>query len=305
MIEAIACAKVNFSLRIGPVQENGLHRIGGRFQSISWIDRLEVGWADEDSLASMSGGPVIAGKNNLVWRAATLVRTEAESDRPVRISLGKSIPSAAGLGGGSADGAAALGALGRMFGVDITTQLAGKLGSDVPFCWRGGAADVGGTGGTLQARDVPGGFALALVVPPVELSTAAVFTQWDAMGGPSGSPVTGLDLPPSLRSAEPLVNDLHPAAAAVAPILEDWRRELESSWGRKVLLTGSGPTIYAFFVDSAEAFAALDAIPPGARSAAVAGPVPFGWVARDDADMWSYARLDEPAEELAGRLFDG
>ena len=285
MIEAIACAKVNFSLQVGPAQEDGLHLVGGLFQSISWVDRLTVEWGDEDELSSMNGGPVIAGRDNLAWQAAELIRAEAGNDRPLRIALGKSIPAAAGLGGGSADGAASLAVVGHMFGVEATTNLAAKLGSDVPFCLRGGAAEVAGTGERLRERDVPTGFALGLVVPPVELSTAAVFAQWDAMGGPAGQPIAGSDLPPALRGDEPLVNDLLPAAAAVAPSLEEWRGELEAQWGRRVLLTGSGPTLFAFFVDAAEATAALAAIPTGARAAVAAEPVPFGWGARDDSTI--------------------
>lgn len=305
MIEAISCAKVNFSLRIGPVQADGLHRVGGHFQSIDWADRLTFEWGDEDSLVALDGGPVIAGWDNLVWKAAALIRAEVGSQRPLRIGLGKSIPAAAGLGGGSGNGAAALATLGRMCGVAVTMELAAKLGSDVPFCLRGGSVEVSGTGETLDPRNMPSGFSLGLVVPPIELSTAAVFRQWDEMGGPSGTPVAASDLPPALRGDDHIVNDLYPAAAAVAPLLEEWRHELERRWGRPALLTGSGPTLFGFFVDDAEATAALDAIPPGARATAVAEPVPFGWVGRDGSTMWSFAELDDATRELANRLFDG
>lgn len=305
MIEAIACAKVNYSLRVGPVHDNGLHRVGGLFQSISWVDRLTVEWSEADGLESLSGGPVIDGRRNLVWQATELVRQQAENRRPIRIGLGKSIPAAAGLGGGSADGAAALAVVGRMCGVDATPALASRLGSDVPFCLHGGAVEVGGTGETLAARPVADGFVLGVVVPPIELSTAAVFDRWDAMGGPTGTPPDPAALPPSLRDADPLTNDLHPAAAAVAPVLEDWRHELAAAWGRPVLLTGSGPALFAFFVDPSEAAAALDVVPAGARATAVAEPTPFGWAARDDSTTWSYRPIGARASDLAARLLDG
>ncbi|NND03107.1 MAG: hypothetical protein HKN91_09995 [Acidimicrobiia bacterium] len=305
MIEAVACAKVNFSLRVGAVEANGLHRVSGLFQSIDWIDRLTAEWSEEDEIVSMHGGPVIAEKENLAWRAAELMRREAGSDRRLRIALHKNIPAAAGLGGGSADAAAALAAVGYMFGVAPTTELAAQLGSDVPFCLQGGTAEVGATGETVSARDLPTGFALGLVVPPVEISTADVFAEWDALGAPEGRPIGGTDLPPALRSGGPLINDLHPAAAAVAPILEEWRIELEARWGRPVLVTGSGPTLFAFFLDRGEATAAIDAIPPGARAATAAEPVPFGWVARDGSKLWASTTTDESSKSLAASLFDG
>ena len=125
------------------------------------------------------------------------------------------------------------------------------------------------------------------------------------MGGPKGEPVSGTAVPPSLRGFGPLANDLHPAAAAVAPVLEEWRHELSSQWGRPVMVTGSGPTLFAFFVDAAEAAEALTAIPPGARAAEVAEPVPFGWAARDESGLWSHGMLPEPSSHLAESLFDG
>ena len=277
-MRALAYAKVNLSLHVGSAGGER-HPVSGLFQSIGWADRLTLELADEDVIAGPGGGPVVAGEGNLAWRAAVGVRGLSSAGRAMALTLEKEIPVAAGLGGGSADAAAALALAGRLWGVDPEAQatLAATLGSDVPFCLAGGLAHVSGTGEVVEPLDPAGGYALALVVPPVEVSTAAVYSAWDRLDGPTGPPTAGNDLPPALRALGPLRNDLYPAAVAVAPEIDEWRAELVNRWGRPVILTGSGPTLFAFFVDEAEAAAALGAAPVGARDVHATGPVGRGW----------------------------
>lgn len=277
-MRALAYAKVNLSLHVG-TGGGERHPVSGLFQSIGWADRLTLGLADEDVIAGPQGRPVIAGDDNLAWRAAVGVRGLSGAGGAMALTLDKGIPVAAGLGGGSADAAAALALAGRLWGVGPEGQatLAATLGSDVPFCLAGGLAHVSGTGEVVEPVDPAGGYALALVVPPVEVSTAAVYSAWDRLDGPTGSPTGGNDLPPALRGMGPLRNDLYPAAVAVAPEIDEWRAELASRWGRPVILTGSGPTLFAFFVDEAEAAAALGTAPVGARDLHATGPVGRGW----------------------------
>ena len=114
-------------------------------------------------------------------------------------------------------------------------------------------------------------------MPPVELETPRVFAAWDRLGEPRGPEVAPRHLPPVLRSHGPLVNDLYPAAASLAARLDDWRDELAAAWGRPVIMSGSGPSLFALFLDVAEAEAALDVVPPGPRAAHAAEPLPEGW----------------------------
>lgn len=279
MISGLAYAKVNFGLRVGAIRQDGFHSLSGIFQSIDLADEIGLVAADEDSIATSGGGPVPDGMDNLALRAAAAVRGHAGSTEPIRVVLDKTIPTAAGLGGGSADAAAALAMAGRHFGVGMVAlrEIAAELGSDVPFCLRGGSAQVRGRGEVMEPIDELDGFALAVVVPPFELSTRAVFARWDEMAGPEGLRMNVAGLPPSLRFAETLINDLYPAAVAIEPALDDWRKELERSWGRPVMLSGSGPSLYGFFLDHDEANDALSAIPKGARAAEAAGLSTVGW----------------------------
>ncbi len=278
-MRALAHAKVNLGLRIGAVRDDGFHPLRSIFQSISWSDRLELERSDDDGITGWRGEDVPDGDHNLAWRAVTAVRRASGADAAVRLRLEKRIPVAAGLGGGSADAAAALHLASRVFGADSAdvAALAPDLGSDVPFCMLGGTAVVTGRGEVVAPLRALLGYGLALVVPPIELATPQVYRTWDAMGEPSGLEIAGSGVPPVLRDHAPLVNDLYPAAVALDPRLDDWRAELEAAWGRPVMMTGSGPTLFAFFVDVEEASAALKVAPVGARATHAAEPLATGW----------------------------
>jgi 4-diphosphocytidyl-2-C-methyl-D-erythritol kinase len=281
MIEARAFAKVTLSLRVSAPLESGLHPVDGRFQSIGWSDRLSLALGEADAASTSDGGAIIDDMDNLAWAAVAAVRNSAVTQPPLTLTLDKTVPVAAGLGGGSADAAAALAMAGALLGVDRSalTAIAPMLGSDVPFCFAGGSARVGGVGEQVDGIAAFSGFALGLVVPPIEVSTPSVYRRWDELDGPAGSTLPAAAVPPAIRD-EPVVNDLTSAAIALVPEIAEWRSELEHRWSRPVVLAGSGPTLFAFFVDHDEAEAAVGAIPAGARDACAASPVDFGWTLR-------------------------
>lgn len=283
MISGTALAKVNLGLRVGRRRDDGFHPVDGVFQSIDLRDRLSIAIAEQDVIRTSGGRTVQEGLDNLAFAAAAAVRDVSGSSQRLAVTLDKTIPYASGLGGGSADAAAALAIAGRLFGVDpeALAVLAPQLGSDVPFCLRGGTARVAGRGELVTPLDNLDGFALGLVVPPFEVSTPAVFTSWDDLAGPEGLRIAASDLPPALRGEGDMVNDLYRAAVAVADGLDDWRRELEAAWGRPVMLSGSGPSLFGFFLDRDEASHAITAIPSGARLAEPADLVDRGWEIED------------------------
>jgi 4-diphosphocytidyl-2-C-methyl-D-erythritol kinase len=276
-MKARAFAKVNLSLEVGG-KEGGLHSLRGIYQSISWHDDVEVSFALEDRF-EVPGGGAPPDTGNLAWRALVTVREMAGSSRPVEVVLHKRIPMEAGLGGGSADAAAVVALGAQLFGLDPdpAVPVLLELGSDVPFSMVGGTALVQGTGDLIEPLPPLGGFALAIVVPPVELNTVTVFRRWDELGEPSGPAAATSSLPPTLRSFAPLRNDLYPAAVSLAPAIEDWRAELAHRWGVPVAMTGSGSALYGFFATVDEAREAADATPAEARAASAAEPVDVGW----------------------------
>ncbi len=279
-LRAAAHAKVNLSLLVGAPDRDGYHPLRSLALSVAWADRLTLSFADDDEMTVAGDAP--EGEANLAWRALAAVRDRLGTSRSAHLDIVKAIPSAAGLGGGSADAAAALVLASDLYGAPESTaaSLAPDLGADVPFCLVGGMARLEGRGERVQPQPLPSDFALALAVPPLHLSTAAVYAAWDRLEGPEGPALETRRLPPSLRGEASLRNDLYPAAVALAPDLADWRAELSGLWDRPVAMTGSGPALFAYFVDLDEARAACAAVPGAARGAHACSPAARG-VARD------------------------
>ncbi len=272
-----AAAKVNLSLQVRPPDRRGRHPLLSVVQSVSWYDSLEMEASQEDTLDAR-GAPVPLGEANLVWKAINALRRSGER-LPVQVRLDKRIPMVAGLGGGSADAAAALTLYARLtdFPAEGLAAVAGQIGADVPVCLEGGFVLMEGFGERLSPLGPAGDdYWLAIAVPPFELPTADVYARWDRLDGPSGTPVVVRHLPPSLRYHGPLRNDLYPAAASLVPELDDWRRELEASWDRPVLSSGSGPALFGFFLGEEEAVAALAEVPGSVRAKRAVAPVPQG-----------------------------
>ena len=277
-MRARAYAKVNLGLRVMTRDAAGLHPLRGLFQTVDWHDDVVLDDADEDRI-EVPGGGAPADETNLAWRAVAAARATGGSARPVRIVVDKQIPSPAGLGGGSADAAAALAMAARRFSVDFDAvkRIAFELGSDVPFAVVGGTAIVTGRGEYVSPRPDASGFALAIVVPPLDLDTAAVYRAWDRLNGPAGPEIGTSDLPPALREYGPLANDLYPAAVAIDPAIDEWRAELAHAWGVPVVMTGSGAALFAYFPTSSEAEDAALHAPSHARAARAVEPMNKGW----------------------------
>ena len=274
MPKALAPAKLNLSLHVRSVDSSGLHPVRGLTLSIDRNDILVMAPAESDHL-EIHGADLPTGDENLVWKAVSALRSGQTDRPPARFELWKRIPVAAGLAGGSSDAAAALLLYGSLTGSDRAhlTRMAVEIGADVSFCLRGGLRWIGGYGEQMGDRlDRDDDFVLVVAVPPFMLETARVYSAWDRLGEPAGRTVAGTAIPPGLRRHGPLVNDLYPAATSIEPDLDDWRVELEGRWDRPVLMSGSGPSLYAFFADRAEAEEGLDLVPKEARDAFVALP---------------------------------
>ncbi len=298
MIEVQAPAKVNFTLRVSSVDRTGLHPIESRVQMVGWFDTLTVDWFDEDVLEISGpadrdaiGGELTTGGQNLVWKGAAAFWSAQVSlkRRPVRVHLSKQIPTAAGLAGGSADAAGMAVALGALTRHPVNPEDLAEVGSDVPFALVGGAALMEGYGEVLSPLPVSKGFALGVAVPPLVMSTPEVYREWDRLDGPTGTRFPARSAPPSLREVD-LINDLFPAAAALAPQLLDHCAELSQLWERPVAMSGSGPSLFGFFADEDEASDAVAAT-TGMRSVRAVVPVSHGArVSRDESDYTDTVR---------------
>ena len=244
MIAETARAKLNLALHVLGRREDGYHDLDTLFAFVEDGDRLRADPAAE--LTLHAEGPFAealeAPEHNLVLRAAHALRERFAVKEGAALTLDKRLPVAAGLGGGSADAAAALRLLARLWKLQANgpalVDIAASLGADVPACLFSHTARGRGRGDALEPLDLPlAGTAVLLINPCIALSTAAVFRRWTPPG--SGS------LP-----ADPLDggNDLEAPAIALAPeigvVLERLRRCAAASLVR---MSGSGATCFALF----------------------------------------------------------
>ncbi len=262
-----AHAKINWALNITGRRADGYHLLDMLMQTIDLADDLTVEPADGLTL-TVDGAP--AGEENLVLRAAMSLNRHAGTHCGASMALTKRIPARAGLGGGSADCAAALIALNGLWGLNIPDKallrIGEKLGADVPFCLTGGLAVVRGIGEDILSVETPPRIPLVLVTPGGGLSTAEVFKLWDAGGWPEIE-LDNLALADAVCRRDLAVVDRLCANALTAPAISlmpeigrliDRMRALGAG---AAFMTGSGSTVVGAFDDPAAAREAADAIP--------------------------------------------
>jgi 4-diphosphocytidyl-2-C-methyl-D-erythritol kinase len=250
-VRATAYPKLNLSLRVLGRRRDGYHDLESLVISLGQphdvIETFAVpapGGVQVEVSGVEVGEDVPSDHRNLAFIAAEKLLVRAgRSGHGVRVVLRKHIPAGGGLGGGSADAAAALLAVRRLLDVDIddagVLAIAAEVGSDVPFCVQGGAAWMRGRGERIEPVSVPSGLAFVVAIPPFRLSTPDVYKAWDKLGGPVSERV--VPAPRRLASViGELVNDLEPAAEALQPQLVEFRAALEAATGAPALLAGSG-----------------------------------------------------------------
>jgi 4-diphosphocytidyl-2-C-methyl-D-erythritol kinase len=256
-LRGAALAKVTLSLRVTGVRPDGYHELEAlTVSSAGPADFVHLNRSRRAGVRAtvQPRGTAPTGRDNLAVRAAELVIGEIPDwSGGLRVRLRKQIPAGAGLGGGSSDAAAVLRLLGHVGGVPEARllELAGELGSDVPFCLHGTPAWMRGRGERLDpVRDVPA-LMLVIAVPPFGCATNDVYRAWDELGAPRASR-TIAPPPPYAHLVDAFVNDLEPAAEHVQPRLASFRARFEQIIERPALLCGSGSAYAAWFDDETE-----------------------------------------------------
>jgi 4-diphosphocytidyl-2-C-methyl-D-erythritol kinase len=266
----MARAKVNLYLHVTGRRADGYHELDSLFVRTDLCDRLALHPAEADSLtvegpfaAALAGE---APEGNLALRAVSAVRGRCGRSGPVAVTLEKNIPVAAGLGGGSADAAAALRATNTLFdaGLDeaALAELAAGLGADVPPCLHDMPLAVRGIGDILTPLACLPGFALLLVNPRVALATADVFrARTGGFSRPAPMTTGPGDLDGLVAALAERQNDLEAAAMTLAPAVGEVLESLRSLPGARLArMSGSGATCFALFADLAGAEAGQAAL---------------------------------------------
>lgn len=264
MIEEFAAAKVNLTLHVGPVRPDGYHPVDSLVVFAGWGDRLTFEPAKDIALkiAGESAETLRAEDGNLVLKAAQTLALAAGLEKAgARIRLHKEIPLGAGLGGGSADAAAALRGLNRLWALDwpddMLAGIGAEIGSDVPACVLSQPLRMRGRGERVEPLTSWPELSAVLVNPREGVSTAAIFEQYDtdpkpleSANTPSAGAVTdALDIVTVGR------NDLQVSAVRSSQSVESVLNALrDDPDARLVRMTGSGSTCFALY-DAHEAAA--------------------------------------------------
>lgn len=265
-----APGKINLSLGVGAVDDRGYHALATVFQAVDLYETITATRAEGLSLEVTSEvpGDIPLDGSNLALRAAELLRTEHDVQDGAALHIHKQVPVAGGMGGGSADAAAALVALDRLWGLGLSGErlraLGGRLGADVPFAMLGHTALGRGNGADLTTVLTHGEWTWLLAVPGGHLSTPAVFRRFDeivARGGrvPPAQPAVDDRQLQALSSgniellADTLHNDLQAAAFALHPGLEPVVEAAEQLGASAALVSGSGPTVAVLVEDESQA----------------------------------------------------
>lgn len=259
-------AKVNLELRVGALRPDGYHALSTVYQAVSLHDDITVvedeDWSCEVTGPLADGAP--GGEDNLAVVAGRLLEAEVPDGRPAAITIRKRIPVAGGMAGGSADAAATLVALDRLWRAgwsrEDLEELASEIGSDVPFLISGGTAIGSGRGEQLAPVLTRGTYHWVFALSHEGLSTPLVYAELDRLRGgiQVADPMPGAELMAALRSgtarelAKHLHNDLQPAALSLRPQLVEVLDSGLEYGALAGIVSGSGPTI-AFLVADNEA----------------------------------------------------
>lgn len=284
-----ASAKVNLTLEVLGKRPDGYHEIATVMQAVDLSDQVVLEDARSLMLETDAAG-VPTGADNLVMRAAALLREAAGVDRGARIRLAKRIPVAAGLGGGSSDAAATLWGLNRLWGVrwggERLSELAVQLGMDVPFFLGRGRALATGRGERIERLPGGGAYALVLVNPNIALPAREVYGRVTEAAFSDGARVPAMLKALERRNAAvvaaSLYNGLETVVEPAWPVVGRIKAALASAGALGAVMSGSGPTVFGV-----------------ARSLDHARQIRTR-VARASWSCWSVRTVSGPAVRLAG-----
>jgi 4-diphosphocytidyl-2-C-methyl-D-erythritol kinase len=260
-----AYAKINLTLEVLSRRSDGYHEIASVFQAISLTDTLT--FEPAETLEFHCDVPELQTPDNLVLKAAKLLKEVLGYKKGARIKLIKKIPLAAGLGSGSTDAAVTLLGLNKLWGLNLAhdklLELAAKLGSDVPFFLYGGTALAQGRGEKVTPLpSTPETWIILLKSPfdPVANKTAQLYSRLNpshfTYGQHTERLVAHLKHGGNIESSF-LYNVFEQVAFDFFPALSDYRSRLIKAGARQAHLAGSGPTLFALMPDRSRGEAVL------------------------------------------------
>ena len=268
-IERKAYAKINLGLDVTGKRDDGYHIVRMIMQNVDIFDTLTFEDNDSGEIILTANSPKIpTDESNLICKVAKQLQKEFGVTKGANIDLVKRIPVAAGMAGGSTDGAAAYEALNELWGLGMDKkkmcELAVSLGADIPYCIMGGTALAEGIGEELTTiPDMPD-CQLVVVKPDIDVSTGWVYKELDSKEIENHPDIDGIrkaiednDLK---TMCELMGNVLEPVTASKYEVIGKLEALLTESGAVRAIMTGSGPTVFAVFDDAEKAKQGYNAI---------------------------------------------
>ena len=261
MLKIEGKAKINLTLDILGKRPDGYHEVSMIMQSIALHDTLSLEKMREGIGLTINVPWMKADESNLVWKAAALVKERCGLKGGVNIRLTKRIPVAAGLAGGSADAAAVLRGMDRLYGLRLSDEelcaLGAELGSDIPFCLMGGTMLSTGRGEVLRRlKGMPTAW-VVLAKPRVSVSTAWAYQNYDEQGAerhPDNEMVEKKIISQDLKAMAPLLcNVLESVTIKKYEVIERYKQLMMEKGALVSMMSGSGPTVFGLTVKKSEA----------------------------------------------------
>ena len=251
-----ALAKINLGLDILRKREDGYHEVRMIMQTIQMYDVLKMKKVKKPGISLSVNYPYIpSDERNLVYKAAKLLMDEFQIKEGVLIRLEKFIPVAAGMAGGSADAAAVLVGVNRMFDLGLSKQAlmerAVKIGADVPYCILRGTALAEGIGEKLTILPkAPQGYVL-IAKPPISVSTKLVYEKLDSHEIENHPDIDGIidglhdrDI---TKIASRMGNVLEKVTIEEYPVIEQIKNVMKEQGALNAMMSGSGPTVFGLY----------------------------------------------------------
>ena len=266
-----ALAKINLGLDVLRRKEDGYHEVKMIMQTIHLHDQIHIKKIKEDEIVIRTNLYYLPNnENNIAYKAAKMLKDEFDLPGGVFIQLKKVIPVAAGMAGGSADAAAVLFGMNKMYGLKLSMQelmdRGVKIGADVPYCIMRGTALAEGIGEKLTKLPAMPKCHILIAKPPINVSTKFVYENLHANDlKPEDHPNVDIQLE-ALKEGnlEKLVanmgNVLERVTVPEYPVINDIKKLMTDNGALGAMMSGSGPTVFGIYADKETAMNALDKI---------------------------------------------
>lgn len=263
-----AAAKINLAIDVLRKRPDGYHDVSMIMQSVALYDTITVRALKGDIRVASNTGSIPADKENIAYKAAEYLKMKYSVKEGVLISIDKAIPIAAGLGGGSADAALTLKLLNKAWNLRLSKneilEAGKKLGSDVPFCIQGGTALAEGLGEKLTPLAGIPDCLILLAKPAVSISTKEVYEGIIIEDIKKRPDIKGMIKNINERNLEGIAasmcNVLETVTIKKCPQIKELKEKFMEYGALGSMMSGSGPTVFGVFSDTATAYNAYDHI---------------------------------------------